>query len=336
MKCASINRLGIVGKTILALVLSQAIILSVAGSSIGASTQAVPGAITQTNLTKLINTSIGVNQLPNSLMPSLSLLSGKGDPGNTALSRTTCGYIEFSQWREQISHCYFGDTTSKITVALVGDSRASMYLNTFDSLGKLEHFRVLFIAKDGCPAPLGKYMTNNNGKLTDAVWTTCTKFHSYEISSLVKIKPKVIVISSNTEIDLTNPVHVASAQEIQADMTAFLSKLPAASRTIVLGGFPQPAPASNPTICLSRNPTNVTSCAFKPLAITQGDNAAFASAAAAKRDVFVNQTPWFCTSTCPAIIGKYVPYTIDAYHSNNTYLNWLKGVLWSSISRYVQ
>jgi hypothetical protein len=336
MRSGIAKRLCIVGKMILALMVSQIFVWSATGSPIGASTYSLAGAITQANLTKLINASISVHRLPSSLKPLLSFLAGKLDGGNTDLAQTSCGYVEFGAWREPIAHCYLGDTSSKITVALVGDSRASMYLNTFAALGKLEHFKVLFIAKDACPSPLGTYATNNNGKLGAAAWTTCSKFHSFEISNLVRIKPKVIVVSSNTEIVLANPVHVASAHEIQADMTAFLSKLPASSRVIVLGGFPQPAPASNPTVCLSRNPSNATSCAFNPLASTLADNAAFASAATTAGDVFVNQTPWFCTSTCPAIIGRYIPYTIDAYHSNNTYLNFLKGVLWSSIGRYVK
>ena len=180
-------------------------------------------------------------------------------------------------------------------------------------------------------------MTNNGqGKLSDAVWTACSNFHSYVISNLMKIRPKAIVISSNTEIVLTDPVHKAAGPEVQTDMTAFLSKLPTKSRVIVLGGFPQPAPAANPTLCLSRNPSNVKSCAFSPSATTQADNAAFASAATTAGDVFVNQTPWFCTSTCPAIIGRYIPYTIDAYHANDAYLKFLSGVLWSSIGRYVK
>jgi hypothetical protein len=103
----------------------------------------------------------------------------------------------------------------------------------------------------------------------------------------------------------------------------------------VLGGFPQPVEAANPTLCLSRKPSSVQSCAFTPSAGTQADNAAFALAAAAEGDVFVNQTPWFCTKVCAAVVGDYVPYTIDAYHADNTYLQFLIGVLWLSIEGYV-
>ncbi|MCU1363405.1 MAG: putative acyltransferase [Acidimicrobiaceae bacterium] len=303
---------------------------------VGASTSSAAGSITQANLTKLINASLSVTALPSSAKPSLSTLSSGGDVGYESLLKSSCDTIGTGQWKENILDCYFGDTKSDVTVALVGDSRASMYLDTFASLGKLEHFKVLFLAKDGCPSPLGTYMTNNDGTLGDAPWTACSKFHSYEISQMTKIKPKAIVISSNTEIALTNPVRYLAAPEVESHMVAFLSKLPAKSRVIVLGGFPQPAEASNPTVCLSRNPSDVKSCAFTPSAGTLSDNAAFASAAAASHDVFVNQTPWFCTSACPAVVGSYIPYTVDAYHADATYLQFVSGVLRSSIEPYIK
>lgn len=334
MKSSTAMGFRFLGKTFVIVVVLQFFVWNITSISIGASSDQLSAAISQANLSQLINASISVHNLPSSVTPSLSTLANGHDFGNT-LVWNRCGYINTSAWQEHIAHCYFGDTKSKVTVALVGDSRASMYLDTFAKLGKLEHFKILFIAKDGCPSPLGTYMTNNNGTLSDAVWTACTKFHSYLISNLKKIKPRVIVVSSGVAIAFTNPVHVATGPEIQAGMTAFLSKLPASSRVIVLGGFPQPAPTADPTVCLSRKPTNVASCAFTPPANIQTNNAVFASATKAEGDAFVNQTPWFCTSTCPALIGKYIPYTADAYHADNTYLQFLIGVLWSSIERYV-
>jgi len=324
-----------VGRSLIVLMATQLFVWNSANDPIAAAGDPVSAAISQANLTKLINSSISLRNLPSSLTPSLNELENNGDYGGSLLDSSSCGSLGTNAWQENIAHCYFGDTKSKTTLALVGDSRASMYLDTFAKLGAIEHFRVLFIAKDGCPIPLGTYMTNNDGTLSDGVWTACSSFHSYLIAHLDKIKPRVIVVSSNTEIDLTNPVHYAQAPEIQTDMEALLSKLPRSSRVIVLGGFPQPAEVANPTVCLSRNPSNVSSCAFTPSSGTVSDNAAFATAAADERDVFVNQTPWFCTSTCPAVIGNYVPYTVDAYHADNTYLQFLIGVIWSSIRRYI-
>jgi hypothetical protein len=327
------GRLGTFASTFAMVVVVPLLVAAITGSPVGASNQPVL-AISQASLTRLINVSLTVKKLPNSTVPAISTLLNNGDFGSP-LDTTSCGYIKTNAWQENIAHCYYGDTKSKTTVALVGDSRASMYLQTFDQLGKLEHFKVLFIAKDGCPSPLGTYMTNNGGPVTPTPWTACSNFHTYAIANLKRIKPRVIVISSNSELVLANPDRLAAGPEVQSDMTAFLSKLPASSRVIVLGGFPQPAPVANPTVCLSRHPSDVAACAFSPSKSTQTFNAAFSSAAKAEGDIFINQTPWYCTRMCPAVIGNYIPFTIDAYHADNTYLQFLIGVLWASIEHYV-
>jgi len=318
-----------------AALIAPLLLVGASGAPVGASGVLPVGTISQANLTKLIMTSLKIKKLPTSTVPSISTLLNNGDFGSP-LGTTSCGYIGTSSYQENIAHCYFGDTKSTNIVALIGDSRASMYLQTFDQLGQLEHFKVLFIAKDGCPTPIATYMTNNGGTVSHTPWAACTRFHAYMIAKLNSIKPHVIVISSNTQLDLANPVHEAAGPEVQSDMAAFLVKLPSKSKVIVLGGFPQPAPVANPTVCLSRHPSDVAACDFTPSANTVSYNAAFAAAAKAKGDVFVNQTLWYCDQRCPALVGSYIPFTIDAYHADNTYLQFLMGVLWDSIGHYVR
>ncbi len=67
--------------------------------------------------------------------------------------------------------CTFGDKSATTTVALVGDSRAQMWLDIFNNLGLSEHFKLVFMAKNGCPVPLGTYQTNNNGTVSKSTWS---------------------------------------------------------------------------------------------------------------------------------------------------------------------
>ena len=95
--------------------------------------------------------------------------------------------------------------------------------------------------------PTGVYETNNdNGTVSAAAWTACTTFHSFLASSLASLHPSVIVISSNFELQLADPPHLATPAEVAVDMTSFLKTLPATSTKVVLGGFPQPAPTAEP------------------------------------------------------------------------------------------
>jgi len=118
-------------------------------------------------------------------------------------------------------------------------------------------------------------------------------------------------------------------------MGSFLKTLPTASTKVVLGGFPQPAPTSSPTLCLSKGPKKINSCDFVPSSPVVAENAAAQSAAVSAGADFINQTPWFCAATCPSIVASIIPYTIDGYHADKTYLNYLTGVLWSSLKPFV-
>jgi peptidoglycan/LPS O-acetylase OafA/YrhL len=47
--------------------------------------------------------------------------------------------------------CIYGDSSGSRTIVLIGDSHAFQWVSAFDSLGKRRHWRVLVLAKQGCP-----------------------------------------------------------------------------------------------------------------------------------------------------------------------------------------
>jgi hypothetical protein len=272
---------------------------------------------------------------PSHVTPTISALAAEDDWGGDLQAESSCPTLGVSAATFNLSQCAFGDTKSTTVVALVGDSRAQMWLDTFNTLGVAEHFKLVLIAKSGCPVPIGTYETNNdNGTVSAAPWAACTTFHSFLASSLASLHPSVIVISSNYQLDLADPPHLAKPAEVAADMAGFLKTLPAASTKVVLGSFPQPAPTASPTLCLSKGPKKTNSCNFVPSSAVVAENAASQSAAKAAGAHFINQTPWFCAATCPSIIASIIPYTIDGYHADKTYLNYLTGVLWGSLKPF--
>jgi hypothetical protein len=272
---------------------------------------------------------------PSHVTPTVSALAAGDDWGGDIQAASSCPTLDVSAATFTLSQCTFGDTKSTTVVALVGDSRAQMWLDAFNTLGVAEHFKLVLIAKSGCPVPIGTYMTNNNGAVSKAPWAACTAFHSFIATSLASLHPSVIVISSNYQLDLADPSHQAPPAEVATDMTKFLKTLPAASTKIVLGGFPQPAPTASPTLCLSKGPKKISSCNFVPSSPVVAESAASRSAATAAGAHFINQTPWFCAATCPSIVASIIPYTIDGYHADKTYLNYLTGVLWGSLKPYL-
>ena len=238
---------------------------------------------------------------------------------------------------EPISECTGGDKSSNQVLALIGDSRTGMWGGTFHNVGYLEHFKVVSFYKSGCPAPIANYVPT--GQPQGSTWTECNQYHNDLIKELNSIKPKVIVISSQTELDVTTPSpnHLASPMETKADLEMLIKALPKESKVVVLAGFPTPGSrgASNPTSCLGRNPSAPSDCNFGESATVSASNQAFQDAAAATGSGFIDQRPWFCLESCPAIINSTVVYTTDAYHSNGVYLTNLTGVLGAALAPYI-
>jgi len=305
-----------------------------AGSS--ASSRAMSAYASAAKLHAAIVAAQKASSPPGNVTPAISTLAAQKDWGGDLQNSSSCPALGESAASFALSSCTFGDTQSSTVIALVGDSRAQMWLDTFNTLGLAEHFKLVLIAKSGCPVPLGVYQTNNlDGTVSAAPWSACTAFHSFIASSLASLQPAAIVISSNDELELADPSRSASPKVVATDMAKFLKTLPASSAKVILGGFPQPAPTASPTVCLSKGPKRISSCNFVPSSAVVADNAAVQTAAKAVGVGFINQTPWFCASTCPSIVASIIPYTIDGYHADKTYLNYLTGVLWDSLKPYI-
>ena len=275
--------------------------------------------------------------LPNHLTPPLSVFNQGGDFGGDLQVSSSCGNLGTYESFINYSNCTFGDTSAAVTVALVGDSRAQIWLDDLNHLGRVEHFRAILLAKAGCAVPLATYEINDNGTVLHRPWAACTSFHRFLASTLRNLHPRLIIISSNYQLNITNAASRASPLEVQNDMTAFLRTMPTTSKIEILGGFPQPAPVANPTECLIASSPLSLPCHFFPSPKTIADNLAAQVAARTVGVGFIDVMPWFCTSKiCPPEIDRMVPYSADAYEANKTYLDHLTGVLWSAIQRDIR
>jgi hypothetical protein len=270
---------------------------------------------------------------PRSVQPSISTLANGGDFGMQEAG--PCAAPGTNASSVSVANCTFGDKSAKETLVVTGDSRAQMWLDAFETLATGAHLKLVFLAKEGCPAPLATYRINNDGTFSDSAWTACTKWHSFVIKTINALRPQVVVVASEESLALADPVHYALPAEEEQDMLAFLKALPAASKTVVLGDFPEPGSASSPTLCLSKGPRSLLSCSFTPSKDVDLNNGAAQSAATADGAGFIDETPWLCASTCPALIDGIIPYTIDGYHIDNTYTLHLIGVLWAALNPYI-
>ena len=288
---------------------------------------------TLSQITAQIATAEKTTQPPKSVHPSLSTLAAYGDFG--FFDAGSCAAPGTNSASVNVSACTFGDKSSPETIVLTGDSRAQMWLDAFVTVATGAHFKLILLAKSGCPSPFATYRVNNNGTFSNSAWTACTKWHLFVKQTIDKMKPQVVVMSSESDLALANPLHYAQAAEIQRDTSAFIKSIPSSTKTVVLGGFPEPGSASSPTLCLSKGPRSLLTCSFTPSRDVDINNQAVESAAKAGGAGFIDQTPWLCGSKCPAIIDGIIPYTIDGYHIDNTYTTHLTGVLWAALNSYL-
>jgi hypothetical protein len=241
---------------------------------------------------------------------------------------TTCPTPHTSSASVDVSRCTFGDVAAKRTIVLTGDSRAQMWFDTVDSIASATHMRLVVLAKDGCPSAPGTYRVISNGTVEAKPWAACTAWHRFVSSTIRSLKPQLVIVSSSDELTLMSGLPTP-AQE-SASFTAFFKTIHAPTKLAVLSGFPTPSPAQ-PTICLSKGPKAVSSCAFHETAQTIAENAAVQKAAQHARAIYINQTPWLCAASCPALIAGIIPYTVDGYHMDDTYAHYLTGVLWTAL-----
>ena len=305
------------------------------GDSGGPTTSSGPVAIKLSQFATVKQVKLAVRRAestttpPSNVKPSLNTLANGQDFGSSG--SYSCPSVSVGMSSVNVNDCIFGDVNASRTMVLTGDSRAEMWFNAINTIATANHYKLVFLAKSGCPVPLATYEINNNGSLTNAPWAACSKWHKFIAVTIKSLAPQLIVISSSADMDLALPAHVATRTEEIADTRAFLHTLPTSAKAVVLGGFPQPGAAISPTLCLSKNPSDIAKCAYEPSPSTLQNISAFKQAAREAHVAYINQEPWFCGKVCPAIIANIIPYTVDGYHVDNTYTQYLTGALWSSL-----
>ncbi len=264
---------------------------------------------------------------PRDAVSQLEALAKYEDFGDQLASATCPGPSTFLG-SEDVPRCTFGDLEAKRTLVLTGDSRAQMWFDTIDSIASANHLKLVFLAKSGCPSALGTYKVNNNGPLEPRPWQACAAWQKFVTSTIRALRPQVVIVSSSEQLEFTSGL--ASPQQETVAYSTFFRTIHAPTKLAVLGGFPTPGPAE-PTLCLSRGPKMMKSCAFQESPATVAANGAIQAAARGAGAAYINQTPWLCAMSCPALIAGIIPYTIDGYHIDDTYAHYLTGVLWTAL-----
>ncbi|OBJ55198.1 acyltransferase family protein [Mycobacterium asiaticum] len=214
--------------------------------------------------------------------------------------------------------CAMGDKSSKTTVAVIGDSHASMWIPAFEQVGKQRPWRIETMAKAACPmldlpianrfvAPIVEYLQH------------CEQWRGQVMDRLRAEQPKLVVLSVFRGYTATHSNGFLSGfSSYDAAWVDSLTRLVQqlrgiGAKALVLG----PLPHLNAAVpgCLSEHLDDATACSPSiSTAFNRPGIAAEAAAVKAGGGQYVELEPLFCTrNRCPVIVGNTLVY-VDAGH----------------------
>ncbi|MGE0598015.1 MAG: acyltransferase family protein [Dehalococcoidia bacterium] len=230
--------------------------------------------------------------------------------------------------------CVFGDASGSRTLVLLGDSHAAQWIGAFDQIGQRQHWKVVLLAKSGCPAAsltfTMAYGTGANrffGKEPD-----CLPWLGNAIARIEEIQPDLLVVAncSGCEFMVDSSGDRISKEAWAEAMRKTLGRVgTAAKTTAILSDIPR---WFGPLDCLALHPRSVQSCSKQAEDLANATYNDVDRAVAAETGAqFIDVTPWFCAGVCSPVIGNFLAYTNDS-HVTAAYAGSLSEVLEAKLS----
>ncbi len=293
-----------------------------------AATYRVTPAANEQQVTQAVAAAADITSLPKNLEPSLAGIEQDwgGDYEGPLCQPSIGGSTE--------RICTLGDPNGQKLMVLYGDSHALMWIPAFAAVAASAHWRLVVLGKQYCPAEITQSTNPPGWQQVNGRYLPCERWHQWAIDWITRHRPNLVVV---TQRDLYSypsaggaPPRFIPLDAWQQGLTEFLYDItkPGIGR-IVLGDLP--VLGRSPAACLSEHAANVQACSTSAsLAVAHRFNAAERVAAMATNSRYIDITPWFCATSCSAVIDHYAVY-IDSFHVTATYALYLQRVLSSAL-----
>jgi peptidoglycan/LPS O-acetylase OafA/YrhL len=229
---------------------------------------------------------------------------------------------EAAEGATDVPACTFGDPHGTHTIVLYGDSHALMWARAVNDIAIRAKWKFVLLAKPDCPVNMLPYGNPKGFGTPGGEWSACDKWHQTATERINRLDPDLLIV---TQYPRTTPGGQSySPAQWKRSLEATL-KLVTAPKTkkVIIGNIPE---VPNGPVCLSRHLGDVQDCSSSRNSPHTLYNQAERTAATAVEAQYVDVIPWFCSRTCPAIIGHDEVY-VDSAHITNTYARLLEGVL---------
>jgi hypothetical protein len=234
--------------------------------------------------------------------------------------------------------CVLGDRHGAKMMVVYGDSHALMWLPAFNSIAMKAHWKMVMLAKTNCPAAIVSVKNPSIEKLVGQ-FTACDQWHQWVVRWINNHKPNMLVATQNARygVPFSNlqSNDVVSATRWQRGFESLFKDITVPSiRKVLLGSTPFNQLLSPQ--CLTAHSDHVRVCSVATnVGMMSSYRVAQRDAAQRSGAEYIDPIPWFCSTTCTAIVGKYVVY-VDPDHVTETYGKYLQTVLAGSLALNTQ
>jgi peptidoglycan/LPS O-acetylase OafA/YrhL len=273
---------------------------------------------------KAVAAGAGLIRLPSNVTPSLARAST-----DRPFTTGHCLVADSVAVPPPDSRCTFGDLHSHRVMVVVGDSHANAWTPAIDIFAIAHHWKIILYAKAACPPGL---YPNDVDPLTNRLYTQCNEWRQRVWSGLDRLKPKVVLVTSELRtLDIDPGGMVTAIRDYEST----------GAKVIYLEDTPSPDNVGSVPDCLARNANRIQTCSLPRMAPATRLNGFIqrrVETAAAKRAgaTLIDPTSWFCTaSVCPPVINDMIVYA-DNSHTTATYVRWLSPVLSTALEKAIK
>jgi peptidoglycan/LPS O-acetylase OafA/YrhL len=280
------------------------------GDSVGAYDAAVQNVFSQVQAG--VAASADLRAVPSNLNPSVA--DAAGEVGAMLFNGCLRAPLQSGQ-----PECAMGDTASKTTVAMIGDSHSSMWIPAFQQIGTQRPWRLEAMAKAACPMMDLPIAPNPIASLVVEYIQKCGQWRGQIMDRLRAEHPALVMVSVFRGYTATHSNGFRSGFTSYDPawingLTRLVRQLrETGAKVLVLGPLPHLETAVPG--CLSEHLDDATACS--PPMSTAFDRPGMAAEAAAVKaggGQYADLTDLFCTANrCPVIVGNTLVY-VDAGH----------------------
>jgi peptidoglycan/LPS O-acetylase OafA/YrhL len=265
---------------------------------------------------QLVREAAAIRSVPAGVQPPL------GSGGNIGYPFAS-GCDPIGSTQTTMKPCLFGDPHGSRSMVLYGDSHSGMWFQTIDDVATAAHWKLWYLGKAACPVELLPMVNPGYFGPAGGEFHQCDQWHTFATAQINRLRPDLVIVTQ--ESHGAPGYRTYSSNQWRAGLVGFFSSITVPNVQFdVIGNIPQPA--NDPQQCLNAHAHDVPACSTPRAKAMEPYAQAEAEAVTSVGGRYIDVTPWFCSSTCTAVIGNYQVYFNQA-HVMGSYATSLGGVM---------